>query len=144
MLRALRSFLFGESGSTTADWIVLTSGVVGLGIGAIAMTHTGVVDLGMDVSTSLSGSVVDEPEETRPELLGSRQYSREEWFSYTIGDQTFNGMAYVDSTEESWQMPGGSVWTKTTSTYRDSGFWEEPVWRNERGQVVSAPDLGSA
>lgn len=61
--RPVAHFLRAESGSTTADWIVLASGVIGISLGAIIATRSGVNDLGGDISASLMRLALPEEEE---------------------------------------------------------------------------------
>ena len=47
-------FLTDESGAVTVDWVVMTSGVVGLGLATMAVVSSGVEDLSGDINTQLS------------------------------------------------------------------------------------------
>jgi len=47
-----------QSGAVTVDWVVLAGAVVGIGLASAAAVRTGVVDLGADIATSLSGASV--------------------------------------------------------------------------------------
>lgn len=51
-------FYASESGAVTVDWTVLTASIVGLGLASAAAVRTGVVSLGGDIETSLSGASV--------------------------------------------------------------------------------------
>lgn len=52
------SFLKTESGAVTVDWVVLTAGLVGLGMATMAVVSTGVQDTSDDIGTALSGQVI--------------------------------------------------------------------------------------
>jgi hypothetical protein len=52
------SFLRGEGGAVTVDFIVLTGAIVGLGIAVIANIRAGVSDLAFGIETSLSSASV--------------------------------------------------------------------------------------
>lgn len=52
------SFLRAESGAITVDWTVMTAAAVGLGLTSTAAVRSGVVSLGSDINTSLSGASV--------------------------------------------------------------------------------------
>ena len=51
-------FLKSESGAVAVDWVVVTAGVVGLGVSAVTVTRGGVQSLGQDVGNSLTGASV--------------------------------------------------------------------------------------
>jgi len=46
-------FLTGESGAVTVDWVVLTAGMVGLGLATMAVVSGGVEDLSGDMQSQL-------------------------------------------------------------------------------------------
>jgi hypothetical protein len=56
-------FLQSENGAVTVDWVVLTSGLVGLGLSVMVVVSGGVEDLSNDTSTELTsldpGSMYD-------------------------------------------------------------------------------------
>ncbi|KRS18132.1 hypothetical protein [Roseovarius indicus] len=54
MLKYLHSFLRDESGVISTDWVMLTAGVVMLGVNATIAVHTGTVELSQVVSESVS------------------------------------------------------------------------------------------
>ncbi|MGR3315980.1 hypothetical protein [Roseovarius indicus] len=54
MLKYLHSFLRDESGVISTDWVMLTAGVVMLGVNATIAVHTGTVELSEVVSESVS------------------------------------------------------------------------------------------
>ena len=51
-------FLRSESGAVTVDWVVLTAGLVGLGLATTAVVSAGVEDLSRDTSTQLESDSV--------------------------------------------------------------------------------------
>ncbi|WP_323035386.1 hypothetical protein [Pararhodobacter sp.] len=58
MARPLFRFLRSERGAVTVDWVVLTAAVAGLGITTILGVQTGVINLGGEVNSALSGVAV--------------------------------------------------------------------------------------
>lgn len=47
-----------ESGAVTVDWVVLTAGLVGLGLATISVVSTGVQDTSEDVDQQLQGTII--------------------------------------------------------------------------------------
>lgn len=58
MLDFIKNFRADEDGAVTVDWVVLTAAIVGLGIAVVISVRAGAVDMGNDISTSLSGATV--------------------------------------------------------------------------------------
>jgi Flp pilus assembly pilin Flp len=58
LLNIFKSFANDEAGAVTVDWVVLTAGIVGLGI--IVMTSVGgsVTTLGTNIATKVSATTV--------------------------------------------------------------------------------------
>lgn len=52
-------FLVDDSGAVTVDWVVLTAGIVGLGLATMAVVSAGVEDLSTDTSTQLASVTPD-------------------------------------------------------------------------------------
>ncbi len=50
----IKAFIADESGAITVDWVVLTAAIVGLGVGVIAVFHTGTSNLASDVSDAVA------------------------------------------------------------------------------------------
>ena len=48
-----RLFLADDSGAVTVDWVVLTAGLVGLGLASMAVVSAGVEDLSGDMRTQM-------------------------------------------------------------------------------------------
>lgn len=53
-----KQFLVEESGAVTVDWVVLTAGIVGLGLATMAVVSSGVEDLSGDVGTQMTNQVI--------------------------------------------------------------------------------------
>lgn len=51
-------FLSSETGAVTVDWVVLTAGLVGLGLATTAVVSTGAQDASDDVSDQLTSTVI--------------------------------------------------------------------------------------
>lgn len=49
----MKSFLASESGAITVDWVVLTAGVVGLGLATTAVVSSGIEDLSGEITDGL-------------------------------------------------------------------------------------------
>lgn len=54
----LKEFILSESGAVTTDYVVLTSGVVGVGISVLNSTSAGVENLADDIDAALRGDIV--------------------------------------------------------------------------------------
>lgn len=52
------SYVSNESGAVTVDWVVLTAGLVGLGLATMAVVSTGVQDTSEDVDAQLQGTII--------------------------------------------------------------------------------------
>ena len=52
------TFLSNESGAVTVDWVVLTAGLVGLGLATLTVVSSGVEDLSNDVDDQLGNNIV--------------------------------------------------------------------------------------
>ncbi len=50
----LHRFLMGEDGSVSVDWIVLTAGIVGLGVASIVLVQNGIAGLAMATSDAVT------------------------------------------------------------------------------------------
>lgn len=53
-----KSFFEGEDGAVTVDWVVLTAGLVGLGLATMSVVSTGVQDVSGDVEGQLSARII--------------------------------------------------------------------------------------
>lgn len=58
MLDFIKNFRADEDGAVTVDWVVLTAAIVGLGIAVVISVRSGAVDMGDDISASLSNATV--------------------------------------------------------------------------------------
>ena len=54
----LRTFATSESGAVTVDWVVLTAGLVGLGLSTVAVVSGGIENLSGDIGQSLANAQV--------------------------------------------------------------------------------------
>lgn len=54
----VRTFLSSDDGAITVDWVVLTAGIVGLGLASAAAVRTGTSSLGTEIQTGLTGAAV--------------------------------------------------------------------------------------
>lgn len=55
----LKSFIRSESGAVTTDYVVLSAGVVGVGISVLNSTSVGVENLADDINSALTGQIVN-------------------------------------------------------------------------------------
>ncbi|MFV1874263.1 hypothetical protein [Nioella sp.] len=55
----LKKFIFSESGAVTTDYVVLSAGVVGVGIAVLNSTSTGIENLASDIDATLRGNIVN-------------------------------------------------------------------------------------
>jgi Flp pilus assembly pilin Flp len=58
LLNIFKSFANDEAGAVTVDWVVLTAGIVGLGIIVMTSVGGGVTGLGTKISTALGTTAV--------------------------------------------------------------------------------------
>lgn len=54
IINTLKTFAAGDSGAVTVDWVVLTAGIVGLGLATMTVVSAGVEDLSGDTETTLT------------------------------------------------------------------------------------------
>ena len=52
------TFVTNDSGAVTVDWVVLTAGLVGLGLATMAVVSGGVEDLSGDVGTQMTNQTI--------------------------------------------------------------------------------------
>lgn len=57
LINALKEFFLEEDGAVTVDWVVLTAGIVGLGVGVILQLNNST----SNVATRISDCVADQP-----------------------------------------------------------------------------------
>lgn len=55
----LRNFLLSESGAVTTDYVVLSAGLVGMGISVLSTTSAGVESLAGEIDATLRGQIVN-------------------------------------------------------------------------------------
>ena len=58
MRGSLDTFLKGESGAVTVDWVVMTAAIVGLGLAVMSVVSQGVSDLAGDIQTALETDMI--------------------------------------------------------------------------------------
>lgn len=57
MKNLLRFLAREDAGAVTVDWVVLTAGVVGLGVGVIAIMNDGPMNVGNAISQALANDI---------------------------------------------------------------------------------------
>jgi len=57
-MKQMNKFLSDDSGAVTVDWVVLTAGLVGLGLATMAVVSAGVEDLSGDTRTQMESQVI--------------------------------------------------------------------------------------
>ncbi|MEZ5751556.1 MAG: hypothetical protein R3D60_06200 [Paracoccaceae bacterium] len=128
-------FLKDDAGSTTADWIVLTAGVVGLSLGAVVATRGGVGSLGQDILSSLRGTTVAGADPSAVAITLDRIAMTGggcNMVTNTCGNP-------VEYRHVELEMSDGSTWTLDRTT-----VWGSPptdIWKNGSGEPVAAPEL---
>ena len=58
MIIKIRNFAFDEAGAVTVDWVVLTAGLVSLGLAAMSVISDGTEDLSGDVDDKLQSQLI--------------------------------------------------------------------------------------
>jgi Flp pilus assembly pilin Flp len=53
------SFLAGESGAITVDWVVLTAAIAGLGLAVVGVVSGGLENIATEIGTHLASQEVD-------------------------------------------------------------------------------------
>lgn len=79
------SFVKSETGAVTVDWVVLTAGLVGLGLAVSTVVGSGVKDLSTDVDRELSqGGIIQTAFPSEPVAAS---YRETQWYAgdYTCG-----------------------------------------------------------
>lgn len=100
------SLFSSESGAVTVDWVVLTAGLVGLGLATLSVVSTGTQDVADDVEQQLSRSIVtgysnfgDDAPRSWEELLatGISEAGAQHFYDHgmTLGDDTLIRMAGI-------------------------------------------------
>ena len=92
--RQLRTFAACESGAVTVDWVVLSGGVVGVGLAALGLVSTGVEDASGNVAGRLSGFDFRNPFASLGALFATDfSAGADGWFGGTLA--TVNGFGEV-------------------------------------------------
>jgi Flp pilus assembly pilin Flp len=66
LLNSVKSFAKDENGAVTVDWVVLTAGIVGLGILVIKLVGPGIEDLAGNIASKVSSTTVGYTASTAP------------------------------------------------------------------------------
>lgn len=131
-------FLQSEDGSTTADWIVLTAGVVGLGITGVSATRIGVNSLGTDISGSLRAASVAGAEDptagTMTVIASGRGVA---WTDDPVCDKSGSCTPAVNHITMTYQVSDGSWWTMSSTGI--TGQPAQVTWTDATGNNVPAP-----
>lgn len=137
------NFLGNDSGAVTVDWVVLTAGLVGLGMATMAVVSTGVQDTSGDIQNQLESDDIIQS----AFVLSVAVLSQQPLMAMDIHDGVCtNGGDYIEcepggQVGTAWYtMSNGETWTQETRT----GFGEPEdvvIWKNAEGEVVDAPDV---
>ncbi len=101
------NFLRSESGAVTTDFVVLTAGVVGLGLATVGVVTTGLETTSGDIEATLSGTSVndsfarqsyfDDFENGSSGWIGAITDASDEWFGGILGPYSGSGGAEIVS-----------------------------------------------
>ncbi|SRR6056297_345900 len=87
---ALRDFIRGEAGTTTVDWVVITSGAMGLGIATTALVSGGIETLAGDIGSTIADyEITDEFAQFIAMQLTSNDFAggaMGDWTGGVVGD----------------------------------------------------------
>lgn len=136
-------FLSDESGAVTVDWVVLTAGIIGLGVAVLSSVGTGTTDLAGDVQSNLTGLEI--ASYLPPPSLGAQvsQTSNSGLLNCVVEpcDPKFAEQTTV------YQMSDDSQWTHfvyATGTGKfltvDTGTVIRDTWTDGDGELVDAPE----
>lgn len=132
------SFIQNETGAVTVDWVVLTAGLVGLGLAVMTVVSSGTQDLGTDIDENLSGNIVS------VYFLGS-----EEYFLDTNPLDRCASIECVEQWGADW-VAAGSTWQRVVDDegfkqahldYREETFGE--MTQQERIDALNALNLAA-
>lgn len=73
------TFFRSQSGAVTVDWVVLTAGLVGLGLATMAVVSTGVQDTSGDINDQLQADDIIRTSFETPVDLGYRDFDFQYW-----------------------------------------------------------------
>ena len=99
----LKAFFVEEAGAVTVDWVVLTAGIVGLGLATTAVVSGGMADLSGDIDTQLTDMGITTQFAAAVASL--------DWSSYTgvsVGVQTWG----INSDGENWAQDTYGNWSE--------------------------------
>lgn len=95
-------FLSSESGAVTVDWVVLTAGIVGLGLATMTVVSSGVQDLGTDVDQTLTNSIISTSFADPSQQIASATTTRVTGYQ----TPTCSGAAYDPNSDQSLTEQG--------------------------------------
>ncbi|MBF9058140.1 hypothetical protein HKCCSP123_02990 [Rhodobacterales bacterium HKCCSP123] len=87
----ISSFAASDSGAVTVDWVVLTSGLVGLGLATAGVVSSGVENLSGDIRNALANIAVASVQEEEAEL-GWGDLSMFVWSDQGAAEQHMQGL----------------------------------------------------
>ena len=130
-MSALNNFFENESGAVTVDWVVLTAGIVGLGLATMAVVSGGVEDLSGDVNTQLASQTISTS-------FGSLGLSTD-WNGWTASD-------YVAAAAPLAPGNNGAIYAHATNAAAGdspAGFnFSDPLYETGSGNIVYTSDDG--
>lgn len=92
------SFFKDETGAVTVDWVVLTAGLVGLGLAVMTVVSSGVEDLATDLDEEMSTQVITTSFPTVYPPFSQSDYTYSNYHLYRFGERTI---------EDNYTMGGG-------------------------------------
>ncbi len=81
----VRTYLLDDSGAVTVDWVVLTAGLVGLGLATMAVVSAGVENLSGDVGTQLTDQTITTSFGTGLPSITWNGGTAQEYYNYGAG-----------------------------------------------------------
>lgn len=137
------TFLSAEDGAVTVDWVVLTAGLVGLGLAVSTVVSSGVQDLTTDVDEQLQRDhIIRTSFHYSPEFasvgLSNAQATTSSCIQVPNGSGGFDESCSGQDTMTMWERfntTDGEQWVR--ETYTVSG--EDPVvtWTDGNGDIVT-------
>lgn len=138
------TFINDESGAVTADWVVLTAAIIGLGVAVMSSVGAGATDLADDVQSNLTGTEI--ASYIPAEFLGIYQSVVTE-----RGNNNCEGLdvcgPYFYSEITYYEMPDGEVLHRfvyvsgfSNTVTIENGNPHIDEWYNWDGDGVDVPD----
>lgn len=139
------NFLSDDTGAVTVDWVVLTAGLVGLGLAVMTVVSSGVQDLSTDIDEELStGSFIKTSFNLSPGTLGLGNSFISPGAPPQCENVGQDNQVCTQSTTTAQLvfMDDGSTWTRTTTTNTTSTLLETTaeqtiLWEDGNGDVVA-------